>query len=70
MIKLGNYITGNWIEGDGEGQQLYDAVTGETIANATTQGLDFASILQHGRTVGNPALRKMTFQQGRNYNYY
>ncbi len=63
MIKLGNYITGQWIEGDGEGQQLYNAVTGETIANATTKGLDFSAILQHGRTVGNPALRKMTFQQ-------
>lgn len=63
MIKLGNYITGKWIEGDGEGKQLYNAVTGEIIANATTQGLDFADILHHGRTVGNPALRKMTFQQ-------
>ena len=63
MIKLGNYITGKWIEGDGEGKQLYNAVTGEIIANATTRGLDFGDILQHGRTVGNPALRKMTFQQ-------
>jgi len=63
MTKLGNYITGKWIEGDGDGQQLYDAITGETIAHATTQGLDFAAILQYGRTVGNPALRKMTFQE-------
>jgi oxepin-CoA hydrolase/3-oxo-5,6-dehydrosuberyl-CoA semialdehyde dehydrogenase len=62
-MKLGNYITGKWIEGDGEGQSLYNAVTGETIARATTQGLDFADILHYGRTVGNPALRKMTFQE-------
>ena len=63
MTKLGNYITGKWIEGDGPGQELYNAVTGETIFNATTKGLDFASILEYARKVGNPALRKMTFQE-------
>ena len=63
MVKLGNYITGKWIEGDGEGKQLLDAVTGEPIALATTDGLDFASILHYGRTVGNPLLRKMTFNE-------
>ena len=62
-MKLGNYITGKWVEGDGEGQQLYNAVNGEIIANATTKGLDFASILNYGRTVGSVALRKMTFQE-------
>ena len=61
--KLGNYITGNWIVGDGDGQPLYDAVTGETIAYATTKGLDFASILQYGREVGNANLRKLTFHE-------
>ena len=63
MTKLGNYINGYWVEGDGDGQQLYNAVNGEVIATATTKGLDFASILQYGRTVGSPALRKMTFQE-------
>ncbi len=61
--KLENYVTGKWIMGDGEGQQLFDAVTGDTIAAATTKGLDFASILQYGREVGNPALRKLTFHE-------
>ncbi|HKB44452.1 MAG TPA: phenylacetic acid degradation bifunctional protein PaaZ [Chitinophagaceae bacterium] len=63
MNKLGNYITGKWITGDGEGQLLYNAVTGETIASASAKGLDFKSILEYGRTVGNPALRKMTFHE-------
>ncbi|MEO6290410.1 MAG: phenylacetic acid degradation bifunctional protein PaaZ [Ginsengibacter sp.] len=62
-MKLGNYITGKWIEGDGDGQELYNAVNGKTVAFATTKGLDFASILDYGRTTGSPALRKMTFQQ-------
>lgn len=63
MKKLENYIKGSWVTGDGEGQLLYDAVTGEAFAAATTKGLDFASILDYGRTVGNPALRKMTFHE-------
>jgi oxepin-CoA hydrolase/3-oxo-5,6-dehydrosuberyl-CoA semialdehyde dehydrogenase len=63
MNKLENYITGKWITGDGHGQVLYDAVTGEEIAIASTEGLDFASILDYGRRLGNPALRKMTFHE-------
>jgi oxepin-CoA hydrolase/3-oxo-5,6-dehydrosuberyl-CoA semialdehyde dehydrogenase len=63
MNKLGNYITGKWITGDGDGQPLYDAVTGEGIAIASTKGLDLAGVLKYGREVGNPALRKMTFHE-------
>jgi oxepin-CoA hydrolase/3-oxo-5,6-dehydrosuberyl-CoA semialdehyde dehydrogenase len=63
MKKLGNYVCGQWVNGEGEGQLLYDAVTSEPIAQATTRGIDFAAMLNHARTVGNPALRKMTFHQ-------
>ncbi len=61
--KLENYITGKWITGDGQGQALLDAVTGDTIAAVTTKGLDFGSVLQYGREVGNTSLRKMTFHE-------
>lgn len=61
MNKLENYITGRWITGDGDGQTLFNAVTGEAIGAATSKGLDFKSITDYARTVGNPALRKMTF---------
>jgi oxepin-CoA hydrolase / 3-oxo-5,6-dehydrosuberyl-CoA semialdehyde dehydrogenase len=63
MMKLENYITGHWIQGDGEGQTLYNAVTGEAIGSASTKGLDFKSLIEYGRAVGNPALRKMTFHE-------
>ncbi len=62
-MKLGNYVLGEWVEGDGEGQKLYNAVNGDLIATATTRGLDFNSILEYGRQKGSTALRKMTFQE-------
>ena len=63
MQKLGNYVSGNWMEGDGDGQLLYNAVTGKAIAAATSAGIDFEAALNYARQKGNPALRKMTFQQ-------
>ena len=63
MNKIGNYINGKWVNGDGEGQLLYNAVTGAPIASASSKGLDFASILDYARKKGNPALRKMTFHE-------
>ena len=62
-MKLGNYVTGKWIEGDGNGQDLFNAVNGEMIGSATSKGLDFQAMLDYGRKVGNPALRKMTFPE-------
>ena len=63
MQKLENYITGKWIAGEGEGQLLYNAVSGQPIYIAGTQGIDFESALRYAREKGNPALRKMSFQQ-------
>lgn len=63
MYKLENYINGHWVTGDGDGQLLYNAVTAEPVATASTKGLDFKTITDYARTVGNPALRKMTFHQ-------
>jgi oxepin-CoA hydrolase/3-oxo-5,6-dehydrosuberyl-CoA semialdehyde dehydrogenase len=63
MQALENYILGKWIKGDGDGQALYNAVTGNQIAQTSTKGLDFASILNYARTKGNPALRRMSFHE-------
>lgn len=63
MTKLGNYVNGKWMEGDGDGVALLDSVTGEYITNASAEGLDFESILHYGRTKGGEKLRKMTFQE-------
>src|SRR4030095_6258191 len=62
-MKLMNYITDRWVEGEGEGQPLRNAVNNDVIAYATTKGLDFKAILEYAREVGNPNLRKMTFHE-------
>ena len=63
MNLLGNYINGSWLQSEADGTPLFNAVTGDTIAIATRQQLDFDSILRYGRKTGGPSLRKMTFQQ-------
>jgi oxepin-CoA hydrolase/3-oxo-5,6-dehydrosuberyl-CoA semialdehyde dehydrogenase len=63
MSKIQNYILGNWTTGSGEGIPLFDSVNGEIIGNVSTEGLDFAQILDYGRTIGGEKLRKMTFQE-------
>jgi oxepin-CoA hydrolase/3-oxo-5,6-dehydrosuberyl-CoA semialdehyde dehydrogenase len=63
MTKLGNYVSGKWITGDGDGQPLFNAVTGEIIGFASSAGLDFEAMTTYARKVGNPALRKMTFPE-------
>ena len=60
-VKLKNYALGQWIEGAGNGAPLFHAVTGEEIYRATSDGLDFAAMLNYGRTVGSPKLRKLSF---------
>ncbi|MBO9657383.1 MAG: phenylacetic acid degradation bifunctional protein PaaZ [Chitinophagaceae bacterium] len=63
MNTFKNYVTGAWVAGDAEGQVLYNAVTGEVLGAASSKGIDFASVLEYARRVGNPALRRMTFHE-------
>ncbi len=60
---LENYVLGSWVTGDGQGQELYNAVTGESIATASTKGLDYNLITNYAREVGNKNLRKLTFHE-------
>ncbi|MDE3251653.1 MAG: phenylacetic acid degradation bifunctional protein PaaZ [Bacteroidota bacterium] len=63
MLALENYILGSWRKGEGDGQVLYHAVTGEPIVTASTKGVDFEAVLNYARKTGNPALRKMSFHE-------
>ena len=61
--RLESYARGEWVRGAGSGTPLVHAVTGDTIAEASSEGLDFAGMAEYARTVGGPALRRMTFHQ-------
>src|SRR5688572_24958118 len=62
-MKLQNYAAGRWVEGDGSGTPLLHAVTGEVVAHASSEGLDYRGMLDYARNVGGPALRRLTFHQ-------
>ncbi|RZQ61717.1 phenylacetic acid degradation bifunctional protein PaaZ [Amycolatopsis suaedae] len=63
MQPLRSYVSGSWHTPDDEGVPLHDAVTGEEIARVSATGVDRAAALDHGRRVGGPALRELTFHQ-------
>jgi len=58
---LKNYVAGKWVEGKGRLTAIPSAITGETVAETGSAGLDFKAMLDHARNVGGPALRKLTF---------
>jgi oxepin-CoA hydrolase/3-oxo-5,6-dehydrosuberyl-CoA semialdehyde dehydrogenase len=62
-MKLRSYAQGEWVEGAGNGTPLVHAVTGETIAEATSDGLDFKGMLEYARGVGGPKMRALTFHE-------
>ncbi|MEU7529419.1 phenylacetic acid degradation bifunctional protein PaaZ [Saccharothrix sp. NPDC042600] len=63
MAMLRSYVSGQWHTPSVEGVPLHDAVTGEEIARISSAGVDMAAALDHGRRVGGPALRELTFHQ-------
>ena len=62
-MELKNYALGKWTAGEGEGQALYNAITGAKIAETSSKGLDFGEMMEYAREVGGPTLRKMTFHE-------
>ena len=61
--RLQNYALGGWAAGTGNFTTLVNAVTGEPVAEASSQGLDFKAMAEYARAVGGPALRRMTFHE-------
>ncbi len=63
LTKLKNYAEGHWYASKKEGDVLYNAVTGDALYTASSDGLDFGAMMQYARKVGGPKLRKMTFHE-------
>jgi oxepin-CoA hydrolase / 3-oxo-5,6-dehydrosuberyl-CoA semialdehyde dehydrogenase len=61
--RLLNYVMGEWVEPSGKTADLFNAVTGEKVAEASTDGIDFGGMVEYARRIGGPALRKMTFHE-------
>src|SRR5438067_12058501 len=63
MIKLHSYTHDRWIAPEPPITEIASATTGKPVAQIGTTVRDFASVLDHARNVGGPALRAMTFHQ-------
>lgn len=63
MRKLGNLVGDTWIEGSGDGHTLHNAINGDAIYSASTDGIDVSTLYDYARNTGGPALRSMTFQE-------
>jgi oxepin-CoA hydrolase / 3-oxo-5,6-dehydrosuberyl-CoA semialdehyde dehydrogenase len=58
-----NYAQDQWYGAPSGLAEVHSALTGETIFETGSSGLDFAAMLHHARSVGGPALRKLTFHE-------
>jgi oxepin-CoA hydrolase/3-oxo-5,6-dehydrosuberyl-CoA semialdehyde dehydrogenase len=62
-LKLLNYAQDRWYGAEGGLAPVESAVTGEVVAETGSGGLDFRAMLDHARSVGGPALRRLTFHE-------
>ena len=62
-MNFQNYALGNWMQGEGEGTPLYNAITGDELGRASSKGIDFDKMMKYARETGGVSLRKLTFQE-------
>jgi 3,4-dehydroadipyl-CoA semialdehyde dehydrogenase len=63
VIRLKNYVQGQWVEGSGGFRSLLNPATEEVIAETSAEGVDFSAVLAYARETGGPALRSMSFEE-------
>ncbi len=62
-MKIKSFVLGKWIAGSGDFRAVHNAITGEKIGDVSSKGIAFKTVLDYGRKVGGPTLRKMTFHE-------
>ena len=62
-MKLQSFAEGKWVQGQGDQVPLYNAVNGQLVGEASSQGVDFKAMLDFAHRVGGPKLRSLTFHQ-------
>ncbi|MDD9910755.1 MAG: phenylacetic acid degradation bifunctional protein PaaZ [Ahrensia sp.] len=61
-IAVESYAAGRWIApSPNAARKILSAVTGDIVAHAGSDALDFGSMIDHARNHAGPALRAMTF---------
>jgi oxepin-CoA hydrolase/3-oxo-5,6-dehydrosuberyl-CoA semialdehyde dehydrogenase len=63
MKTLRSYVCGGWHEATSGFAPLVNPATEETVAQASSAGVDFGAVLAWAQERGGPALREMTFAQ-------
>jgi oxepin-CoA hydrolase / 3-oxo-5,6-dehydrosuberyl-CoA semialdehyde dehydrogenase len=62
-MQLQSFVSGKWQTGTHNFVTLRDATTGEVIASASAEGIDYRAMLWNARNVGGPNLRELTFHE-------
>ena len=44
-MNFQNYALGDWVQGDGEGISLHNAISGDELGKASSKGLDFNQMM-------------------------
>ncbi|MGO4728040.1 MULTISPECIES: phenylacetic acid degradation bifunctional protein PaaZ [unclassified Inquilinus] len=60
---LQNYAVDRWTAPSEGLADIASAIDGRVVARLSSRGLDFGGMVRHARTVGGPALRRLTFHQ-------
>ena len=61
LLDVSSFLAGNWVAPGPGARPIENAVTGDVMARAGNDGLDFDVMLEFARNTGGPALRKLTF---------
>jgi oxepin-CoA hydrolase/3-oxo-5,6-dehydrosuberyl-CoA semialdehyde dehydrogenase len=62
-LKIQSYVFGEWVTGSGDGQEVFNAINGDSISFVSSNGIDFKQALEYGRQKGVEGLRQLTFHQ-------
>ena len=63
MKHYENYVLGKWFKGKGNEKSLHNAINGDLIGYASSEGINFDEVMNYARDYGGAKLRKMTFQE-------
>jgi len=61
VMKVGSFSAGKWVMPGSGARDIFSAVSGEKVATAGNDALDFQAMIDFARNKGGPALREMTF---------